>query len=166
MPTRCAAAPSSTGGGILLQSSSSRFLWFILFSSSATEPDWVQAAHPCCETHAFGVPSGWGNDTLSAGPHQAAFLPAPIALLLAFALVVKFFALGHRQKKLGAAAFVEIKFERDQRHAFAIDRAHEPIDLLSVQQELARTFRLVVEAVALQIFRDVGVDQPNLAVLG
>jgi len=35
-----------------------------------------------------------------------------------------------------------------------------------VQQQLARPFRLVVEAVGLEIFRNVGIDQPDLAVLG
>src|SRR4051794_26732333 len=103
---------------------------------------------------------------LSSGPQQPALLSAPIALLLAVALVVQLLAFGDRQQELGAAALVEVKLQRDQRHAFALDRAHQAVDLLFMQQQLARPLRLVIEAVGLQIFRDVGVDQPDLAALG
>ena len=79
---------------------------------------------------------------------------------------MQFLALGHRQQQLGPAALVEIQLQQNQRHALPIDRAHQLVDLLLVQQQLARPLRLVVEAVGLQVFRNIGVDQPYLAVLG
>src|ERR1700733_1886214 len=120
---------------------------------------------PSFETHRFATLLRMRNN-LSPRPQQTALFPAPIALLFALAFVVQLLALGDREQNLGTAAFVEIKLERDQRHAFAIDRAHQAVDLLLVQQELAWPLRLMVETVGLQIFRDIGVDQPNLAVLG
>src|SRR5207248_11672214 len=134
MPSRCAAAPSSAGAGILLQSTSSRFLWFI-------------------------APSA--RSILSPRPQQPALLPAPVALLLGFAFVVQLLAFRDRQQELGATAFIEIKLSRDQRHAFALDRAHQLIDLLLVEQQLARPLRLMVEAIGLQVLRNVGIDQPD-----
>src|SRR5258707_13449348 len=92
----------------------------------------------------------------SARPRRsaiAALLPAPIALLLGLALVMQFLALGDGEQQLGAAAFIEIELERDQRHPLAVDRAQQFVDLLSMQQQLARPFRLVIEATGLQIFR-------------
>src|SRR5258708_4813842 len=165
MPTRCAAAPSSLGAGILLQSTSSRFLWFMDPHSFA---GWVMKRYPSTAV-AMGFTAlnpSYNLELLSPRPQQAALLPAPVALFLALALVVQLLALGHRQQQLGAAAFVEVKLEWDQRHAVAIDRAHQLVDLLPVQQQLARPLRLMVEAISLQIFRNISVDQPDLAVLG
>ncbi len=51
------------------------------------------------------------------------------------------------------------------RHALAGDGAVELADLARVHQQFARPFRLVVEAVAVAEFGDVGVDQPHLPVL-
>ena len=79
------------------------------------------------------------------------------------ALVVELLAARQRQFDLGAALFVEIKFQRDERHALPLDRADQPADLPLMQQQLARTFRRVIESVGLQIFRNIRVDQPNLA---
>src|ERR1700716_4063486 len=78
---------------------------------------------------------------LSPRPPQPDPLPAPIALLLGLALVMQFLALGDGEQQLGAAAFIEIELERDQRHPLAVDRAQQFVDLLSMQQELARPFR-------------------------
>jgi len=38
------------------------------------------------------------------------------------------------------------------------------VNLAAVQQELAQALGRMVEAAALQIFRDVGIDQPDFAV--
>src|SRR5215470_17720255 len=96
-------------------------------------------------------------------PHQPAALAIPVALALGLTLVVQLLALGECDLDLGAALLVEIELERNEGHALALDRAHELVDLPLVQEELARTFRRVVEAAGLQIFRHVGVDQPDLA---
>src|SRR5262245_17909076 len=104
IPARCAVAPSSIGAGILLQSTSSRFFWFI---AARSYPSRVF-------NHANQTPSRYPSagqvfaleNALSARPHQAALLPAPIALLLAFALVVQLLALGDRQQQLGAAPLI------------------------------------------------------------
>src|SRR6516225_4747548 len=101
---------------------------------------------------------------LSPGPQQPSALPLPAALLLGLALVVQLLAAGERKLEFGAALVVEIELERHQRHSLALDRADELVDLAAVQEELAQALGGVVEAAALQVFRDVGVDQPDLAV--
>src|ERR1700741_1714089 len=103
------------------------------------------------------------DHALAPRPHQAALLPAPIALLHGLALVVQLLALGERELEFRAAALVEVKLERNQGHAFAVDGADQLVDLLSVQKKLAWPFRQMIEAVGLQIFRNIGVDQPDLA---
>src|ERR1044072_560572 len=94
---------------------------------------------------------------------QAPLLAVPVALLLALALVVQLLALGERELDLGAALVVEIELQRHQGHAVALDRADQLVDLALVQQQFARTLRRVIEAPGLQIFGDVGIDQPDLA---
>jgi hypothetical protein len=71
-----------------------------------------------------------------------------------------------RKLDLGAALFVEIELERNERHALAVHRARELVDLPPVQQKLAGAFRGVVEASTLQVFGDVGVDEPDFAAAG
>src|SRR5260221_495739 len=74
-------------------------------------------------------------------PQQPAALAGPVALLLALALVVQLLALGERNLDLGAAFVVEIDFQRHDRHALALDRAHQLVDLTLMQQELAWPLR-------------------------
>src|SRR6266478_7886019 len=100
---------------------------------------------------------------LSLGPQQPSALALPAALLLGFALVVQLLAAGERKLELGAALLVEIKLERHERHSLALDRAHKLVDLAAVKQELAHALGRMVEAAALQVFRNVGVDEPDLA---
>src|SRR5689334_19908869 len=85
-------------------------------------------------------------------PHQAALLPTPIALLLGLAFVVELLAFCNRQLQFGASPLVEIELERDQGHALAVDRAHQLVDLPTMEQQLARPLGLVIEAVALKVF--------------
>src|SRR5262249_32332305 len=94
---------------------------------------------------------------------QAAALPLPAALLLGLALVVHLLAAGECKLELGASLLVEIQLQRHQRHSLALDRTHEPVDLAAVKQELAGALGRMVEAAALQIFRNIGVDPPDLA---
>src|SRR5882762_10496333 len=105
MPTRWAAAPSSDGAGILLQSTSNRFFWFIFFASAfdTSRPHGEEAhravsnheapqSHPSRRAPERAPPAtslrsrGDEEIFLSPRPHQAALLPAPVALLLALAL--------------------------------------------------------------------------------
>src|SRR5436190_5200918 len=95
-------------------------------------------------------------------PHQAPALALPAALLLGLALVVELLAARQRQLDLGAALDVEIELERHQRHALALDRAHQLVDLVAMQKELARALGRMVEAAPLQVFRNRGIDQPDL----
>src|SRR5438105_15724866 len=105
MPLRCVAAPSSVGAGILLQSTSSRFFWFMVSSSLRR----MGGAKRYPSIHLTAVVTGIASaqpilrSPSSPRPHQAALLPAPVALLLAFALVVQLLALGDRQQQFGAA---------------------------------------------------------------
>src|SRR5262245_13250789 len=100
---------------------------------------------------------------LSLGPQQPSALPLPAALLLGLALVVQLLASGERKLELGAALLVEIEPERHERHSLALDRAHELVDLPAVQEKLAHALGRMVEGAALQVFRDIGVDEPDLA---
>ena len=77
---------------------------------------------------------------------NARLLSLPIALLLGFPLVGFALAFGESELELGAAALVEIDCERHQGNAFALDRAHQAVDLAAMQQELARPSRDMVEA--------------------
>src|SRR5207237_7567581 len=104
-----------------------------------------------------------------ASPLRAQQPPAlalPGALLLGLALVVQLLAAGERKLDLGAALFVEIELERDERHDLALDRTPELVDLAAVQQQPTRALGRMVEAAGLQIFGDVGVDEPELAAAG
>src|SRR5262245_34819177 len=106
----------------------------------------------------------FGKDRrLALGAQQSPALPVPAALLLGLALVVQLLSAGERQLDLGAALLVEIELERHQRHALALDRASELVDLAPVQQELARTLGRMIETAALKIFGDIGVDEPDFA---
>src|SRR5438874_1596458 len=93
-------------------------------------------------------------------PQQAPLLARPIALLLALALVVQLLAARKRELDLGAPSVVEIEPQRHERHALALDSADQLVDLAFMQQQLARALRRMIEAAGLQIFGDVGIDQP------
>src|SRR5688572_5603813 len=97
--------------------------------------------------------------------HQPALLPLPVLLLLMLALVVRLAAAGKGELDFGPAARIEIDGERNERHALARDRAEHLADLPLVEEQLARPFRLVIMAVAVAELGDVGVDQPDFAVL-
>src|SRR6266446_3301938 len=99
-------------------------------------------------------------------PQQPSAFALPGALLLGLALVVQFLAAGERELDLGAALLVEIELERDERHALALDRARELVDLAPVEQELAGALGGMVEAAALQVFGDIGIDEPDLPAAG
>src|SRR5262249_48011074 len=116
-----------------------------------------------CGPSASAVGAERSPQRLSLGPQQPSALPLPAALLLGFALVVQLLAAGKRQLELGAALLVEIELERHERHSLALAPPHELVDLAAVKEELAHALGCMVEAAALQIFRDIGVDQPDLA---
>src|SRR5215510_12195537 len=96
------------------------------------------------------------------GPQQPPALALPGALLLGLTLVVELLAARERELDLGAALLVEIELERHQRHALALDCARELVDLALVQQQPARPLGEMVEAAGLQVFGNVGIDQPDL----
>ena len=95
--------------------------------------------------------------------HQPAAFALPVACLLALALVVDLLALGERNLDFRPPPLIEVEFQGHDGHAVALHGADQPVHLTAVQEKLSRALRLVVEAVGLQIFRDVGVDQPDLA---
>src|SRR5262245_18512850 len=88
--------------------------------------------------------------------HQPRALAIPVALLLGLALVVQLLAASEAEFHFGAAARVEIHLQRDQREAFALRGTDQLRDLPLVQKQPARTARLVIEAVGLQVFGDIG----------
>src|SRR4030081_2261356 len=88
-------------------------------------------------------------------PHQAAALAVPAALLFGLALVVELLAAAERDLDLGAPLGVEEYLERDDGHALAVHRGRELVDLTTVQQQLARPLRRVVETARLEVFGDI-----------
>src|SRR5215831_12803165 len=110
------------------------------------------------------VSQGLGEfGTLPLLAHQPAPLAIPIALFPALALVVQLLALGEAKLDLDQPSSVEIELERHDRHPLPLYRAHKAIKLTLVQQELARSRRLMVGASALGILGNMSVDQIELA---
>src|SRR5262245_37633253 len=97
----------------------------------------------------------WG---LSLCAQQAPALAFPAALLLGLALVVQLLAAGEGEFELSAAFLVEIELQRHEGHTFTLHRPDQLVDLPPMEQELAQPFRVMIEATALQVFGDVGVD--------
>src|SRR5204863_3544998 len=89
-------------------------------------------------------------------------LALPGARLFGLALVMQLLAAGERQLDLGAALLVEIELERHDGHPLALDRAAELVDLTPVEEQSARALGGVIEAAGLQIFGNVGVDEPKV----
>jgi hypothetical protein len=84
----------------------------------------------------------------SLEPHQAAAFALPAALLFRLALVVEFLAAAERDLDLGAPLVVEEQLERHDGHALTVDRSRELVDLATMQQQLARALRRMVERLA------------------
>jgi hypothetical protein len=98
-------------------------------------------------------------------PHQALLLPLPVPLLHRFALVVHLLAPGQRQFDLRPPSAVKIDRQGHEREALAVHRSMQLGDFATLQQQLPLASRLMVEAVAVAIFRNVAVDQPHLVIL-
>src|SRR5262245_17590117 len=101
----------------------------------------------------------------TAGLQQLVLVAFPVALFLGGALVDLALAVGEAELHFRDAAVVEIDRERNERHALALGLAVQLLDLAALQQELPRAPRLVVEAVGGFVFREIGVVEPDLAVL-
>src|SRR5690606_9990766 len=82
-------------------------------------------------------------DSNSPGLHEPLFLPRPVALLHARALVVRLLALREPDLELRAAAR-PVHVERHDRVALALDRADQAVELVPLQQQLARARRVGV----------------------
>src|SRR5207237_3894227 len=80
-------------------------------------------------------------------------------------LVVELFAASQAELDLCPATLTDVEAERDDRLALLLRPPEELVDLGSMEEELARPLRLVVVAVALLERRDVGADEPRLALL-
>src|SRR6478672_10796325 len=98
-------------------------------------------------------------------PKEPLLLPFPIPFLNRLALVVHFLAFRERQFDLCPPPAVEIDRQRDERQALARHRAVKLGDFAVLEQQFPRPPGLVVQAIAMAVFRDVAVDQPNLVAL-
>src|SRR5581483_7277359 len=135
----------------------------------AAAPAWRQArrdkTHWSAPNRRRGSRNGraWSGSRLPFLSQQAAAFAIPAALALGLALVVQFLAAGERDLDFGAPLLVEVELERDDGHTLALDGAGEATDLALMQQQLARPFRRMIEAARLQVFGNVGIDQPDFA---
>src|SRR3990170_203240 len=93
---------------------------------------------------------------------QPALLALPVALFFRVPLVVHFLAPRDRQLDLGPAAAVKVNRQRDERQALAGHRALELGDFTAAEQQFPLAARLMIHAVAVAIFGDRAVDQPDL----
>src|SRR6185312_10313311 len=94
---------------------------------------------------------------------RARLLALPVLVALGGALVGLLLAARETDLDLGDAALVEVDRQRHQCHALAFRRAQQLVALLAVEQQLARPPFLVVEAVGRFVYRDMGIEQPQLA---
>src|ERR1700744_190395 len=107
-----------------------------------------------------------GRRTSAADFAQLALdLPRGVAGLDRLALVVEVLALCQRDLALGPRALAgEVHPGRDQRQAALVDPHRQPLDLATVQQQLARTLGLVVVTGGRAVGRDVEAVEPALVV--
>ena len=103
--------------------------------------------------------AGRARDGLAAVAEKSRFVALPVARAFGGALVMQLLTACQCDFDLRSTAIIKVDLGGHQRHAIALDRADQPVDLAAVEQESARPARLMVEAVALQIFWDVGVDE-------
>src|SRR5437667_5779200 len=91
-------------------------------------------------------------------------LAAPVALGNCAALVVDLLAATDPELELGSPV-PDVEAQGDDGQALGLGAPDQLGDLVLVQEELSRPARLVVVAIALLVWRDVGADQPGLAPL-
>src|SRR4051812_8384502 len=98
-------------------------------------------------------------------PEEPLLLAFPIPFLHRLALVVHLLAASQRQLDLGPAAAVEIDRQRNERQSVALYRPLQLGDFAVLEQQFPRAARLVVQAVAVAVFGDVAVDQPDFGTI-
>lgn len=78
-------------------------------------------------------------------------------------LVIKVATLRQADANLDAAS-QEVNVERNQREALLLGTFSELVKFAFVNQQLARTLRLMIHQIGLRVFVNVGADQPQLPV--
>src|SRR5437764_5921008 len=96
-------------------------------------------------------------------PQLALYLPRHLPAADRLSLVIDVLAPGQRDLDLGVRTG-EVDPGRDQRQPALGRLADQPLDLLAVQQQLARALRIVVAASRGTVRRDVHPEQPHLTV--
>src|SRR5688572_25246472 len=105
---------------------------------------------------------------LAGGRQGSSFAKCPcdVALRIAatrvIALVVEFLAAGQSQAHLREAA-AEVQLEWNQCEALSFDGPDEPTNLSLVKQQLSRTTRLVIDVSTATVWRNICIQQPELA---
>lgn len=94
--------------------------------------------------------------------HRLARLFVELALAGRFAFVVELLALHQGDFGLDVVA-LEVHRQGNDGEPFGFDPALQFVQLVFVQQQLARPFRLVVFAIAMAVVTDVDADQESLA---
>src|SRR3984893_5028503 len=117
------APPAQARARCLFFESSSRSILLL-------EHDLFRKPAPTFRDHAIGP--------LSLLAQQAPALSVPGSLLFSFALVVQLLAARQSELDFRPPLVVEVKLERHDGHAVALDRADQLVDLPLVQQQLAR----------------------------
>src|SRR5690606_37811236 len=91
--------------------------------------------------------------------HQPLHLAAPVAVAFGRPLVMLLLAAGKTEPGFDDAAIIETERQRNQRVSRLLDLSGDAVELALAHQELARAERIVVEAVAMTIFRDMRIEQ-------
>src|SRR5690606_26674632 len=100
----------------------------------------------------------------TAVPQQASLFAIPVALLFRLALVVSLLASRQRQFQLRAATIIEVELQRHHGHPLPGHGIEEAGHFTLADEQLAQAPRLMIEAIALRIFRNIGIDEPELAI--
>src|SRR5690606_28037321 len=107
---------------------------------------------------------GGMQSSSSVVPHNSGLVALPVALLDGMTLVDVLLAAGKSKFDLRPAPAVEIDGKRNERHVLSLNRPWQAGNLAFVQQQLPGPLGFMFEAVAMAEFRDVGIDQPRLAI--
>src|SRR5690606_2480779 len=89
----------------------------------------------------------------------------PVALLYHLALVVSLLASRQRQFQLRAATIIGVELQRHHGHPLAGPGIEQAGHFTLADEQLAQAPRLMIQAIALRIYENIGIDEPDLTMI-